>query len=58
MDRDEIIKRLITETIEEAGMSGLCRDGQRELALSQVMVAMPDLKSVEANRRVDAVLAD
>jgi|GEM_PF-5783259 len=58
MEREAAIKRLIVEALEEAGMSGLCRDGQRELALSRIMLAMPDLKPVEANCRVDAVLAD
>jgi hypothetical protein len=58
MDCEEAIKHVITEAVEEAGMSGLCRDGQKELALGRIMLAMPELKPGEANGRVDAVLAE
>jgi hypothetical protein len=58
MDREKAIRRMIVEALEEAGMSGLCRDGQRELALGRLLTAMPDLEPGRAEVRVDAVLAE
>jgi hypothetical protein len=50
------IDRTIAEAIEEAGMAGLCRDGQRDLALGRVLSALAGLSSDEAARRVEAIL--
>ena len=58
MDREETIKRLIAVAAKDAGMAGLCRDGQKELALGRIMTAMPDLKPDQAKDRVDAVLSE
>ena len=49
MDREVAIRRMIIEAVEEAGMSGLCREGQRELALGRILSAMPDLGSGPIN---------
>ena len=58
MEREADIRRMIVEAVEEAGMSGLCRDGQRELALGRLLTAIPDLEPGQAEVRVDAVLAE
>ena len=56
MDQETFINRILAQAIEEAGMAGLCRDGQRDMALDRVLRAVPDLTPETASRRVEAML--
>lgn len=50
--------RLVAETLEEAGMSGLCLDGQIDLAVDRLRRAYPEMDAASARATVLAVVAE
>ena len=52
MDEDDLCA-LAAQAMEEAGLAGLCREGQRELARERLMAALP----VDRRHRIEFLLA-
>jgi hypothetical protein len=55
MDGDDRIATLIAETLESAGISGLCREGCLELAVDRLRRAHPEIDGAAAWALVQAV---
>jgi hypothetical protein len=55
MDRTAEIETLIVESLESAGMSGLCREGCLELAVDRLRQSHPEIDNAAAWALVNAV---